>query len=259
MAVARERDSDRIADLGVAVGLAIGGMVLGVAAAILTLTVMNTAGVELPESISNVVLMMALQIGGLAGMAAIFLSATGRDIGYVRLRKPSLKQLGIAFGSIFAMLIAVVAVSVVIESLGQEAAEHGTVNQIESNPKFALYMIPLAVLVIGPCEEFLFRGVIQTKLRGSFGTAGAVVATSAIFSSVHVPAYGGLSAGLESILVTLSVLFVLALILGTVYEKTDNLLVPIIAHGFYNAVLFGMVYVSVEYADELEEASALLF
>ncbi|MCX2819922.1 MAG: membrane protease YdiL (CAAX protease family) [Methanobacteriota archaeon] len=249
---------EKLGDLGIAVGLAVGGMGVGLVATVIVISVVAVADLGLSDTARNIVLMLPLQIGGLAGTAVAFLWITDRGFGYVRLRKPSLKHLGIAFGSIFAMLAAVVAVTVVIESLGQQAADHATTQQIESDPRLALYMVPLALLVIGPCEELLFRGVIQTKLTESFGTRGGVVVASVVFSAVHVPSYGGLSAGLNQLAITLGVLFSLAIILGAVYEKTDNLAVPIVAHGFYNAVLFGITYIGTQYADELEQATAVL-
>jgi membrane protease YdiL (CAAX protease family) len=249
---------EKLADFGIAGALAITGMGVGLVATVVVLSVVTVVDLGLPETVRNIVLMLPLQIGGLAGTAVGFLWANDRGLGYVRLRKPSLKQIGIAFGSIFAMVAAVIAVTVVIESLGQEAAEHATTQQIESDPNLALYMIPVALFVIGPCEELLFRGVIQTKLTESWGTRGGVVVASAIFSVVHVPSYGGLSAGLNQLAITLGVLFALALILGTIYEKTGNLAVPIVAHGFYNAVLFGVTYVGTQYGDQLEQAATLL-
>jgi len=32
------------------------------------------------------------------------------------------------------------------------------------------------------------------------------------------------------------------MVLGAVYEKTENLAVPIIVHGVYNAILFSVAY-----------------
>jgi membrane protease YdiL (CAAX protease family) len=38
---------------------------------------------------------------------------------------------------------------------------------------------------------------------------------------------------------------VLGCILGFVYEQTDNLVVPALIHGVYNAILFSLLYVQV--------------
>ncbi|MFP4175345.1 MAG: CPBP family intramembrane glutamic endopeptidase, partial [Halobacteriales archaeon] len=252
-----DESKDKLADLVIALSLAVGGMGVGLVATVIVLSVITVVDFGLSETVRNILLMLPLQIGGLAGTAAAFLWATDRGFDYVRLRKPSLKHLGIAFGSIFVMIAAVIGVTVVLESLGQQAADHATTQQIESDPMLALYMIPLALFVIGPCEELLFRGVIQTKLTESFGARGGVLVASVVFSAVHVPSYGGLSAGLNQLMITLGVLFALAIILGAIYEMTDNLVVPVVAHGFYNAVLFGITYLGTRYAEELEQATAI--
>ena len=260
---------ERLTDVGVAVGLAASGMLLGFLAIILIASAVRASGVVLPQSFSIVLSILALQGVGLVGTAVIYLSATDKDLSYVKLRFPSLKQVAVGIGSVFAMLIAVTSLSMLLQVLGQSAAEHGTVEQIQSNPGIALYMVPLSILVIGPCEELLFRGVIQTKLRESFSAVGGVGVASVIFALIHIPAYGGdviadiiqqggvTLANLQSLGVTLSILFTLALVLGYAYEKTGNLTVSMIAHGFYNAVLFGFLYIGSQYAGELDEAAQL--
>jgi membrane protease YdiL (CAAX protease family) len=46
-------------------------------------------------------------------------------------------------------------------------------------------------------------------------------------------------------LVYIGVVFTLALVLGVAYELTDNLAVPALIHGAYNAVQFGLAYYTV--------------
>jgi hypothetical protein len=263
----------KLSDLGTAVGLAAAGMLLGFVTLLFLGSVLRASGLlsVLPQSFSIVLSLLALQGIGLVGTAVFYLSTTDKEFSYVKLRKPSLKQVAAGFGGVLIMLAAVVVISMILQSLGQSTAQHGTVEQIEQNPRIALYMVPLSILVIGPCEELLFRGVIQTKLRESFSGAGAVGVASGIFALIHIPAYGSdvivdiiqqggvTMENLQSLGVTLSILFALALVLGYVYERTENLTVPMITHGFYNAFLFGMVYIGTQYADELEEAAYLLF
>lgn len=266
-----QESGDRLTNVGVAVGLAASGMLLGFVALFFVAGAVRASGMGLSQSLNIAISLLALQGIGLVGTAFLYLSATDKDISYVRLRVPSLKQAAIGIGGVFAMLISVTALSVVIQTLGQSAAEHGTVEQVSESPQIALYLIPLSILVIGPCEEFLFRGVIQTKLRESFSSLGAVGVASVIFSLIHIPAYGSdvivdivqqggvTAANLQSLSVTLSVLFVLSIILGYLYEKTGNLAVSMITHGFYNAVLFGLLYITAQYADEMEEMAQFVF
>lgn len=271
MATAQNERQKKLSDLGTAVGLAAGGMLLGFVALIFLASAVNASGVMLPDSFSIVLSLLALQGVGLVGTALFYLSTTDKGFSYVKLRKPSLRHVVIGFGSVFVMLAAVVVISLILQSLGQNAAQHGTIDQIEQNPRIALYMVPLSILVIGPSEELLFRGIIQTKLRESFSGAGAVGVASAIFALIHIPAYGSdvitdiIQQGgvtlenLQNLSITLSILFVLALVLGYAYERTGNLTVPMITHGLYNAFLFGMVYIGTQYADELDEMAHILF
>ena len=105
-----------------------------------------------------------------------------------------------------------------------------------------LPMIPLSVLLTGPVEELLYRGVVQTRLKQAFSAAPAVAIAAAVFSVVHVPAYAAGGSLDTSLLTTLAVLFVLGGVLGVLYEHTDNLFVPAVAHGVYNAVTFTTIY-----------------
>jgi membrane protease YdiL (CAAX protease family) len=59
----------------------------------------------------------------------------------------------------------------------------------------------------------------------------AFVGTSLVFAIIHLN------------LMTLLPLFVLALILTGLYEKTNNLLAPIAGHALFNAVNLVMLYV----------------
>ncbi len=271
MSYLRDGSGDKFDDIGVAVVLAAVGMLLGFVALVFLVGIIDAltiAGYSVPEWALVAASVIALQGIGLVGTAVAYLRMTGRGLDFLRLSKPSPKQVALSFGTVVGMIAALIAVSVVIEALGQDPAGHGTVEQIadedDPNPNLALYMVVLSILVIGPCEELLFRGVIQTKLRDSFSVEGAVGVASVIFALIHIPAYGadviaeivqeGVTvSSIQSLGVTLTVLFVLSLILGYVYERTDNLAVPMIAHGFYNAVLFGILYIGIEYADELEE------
>lgn len=84
-----------------------------------------------------------------------------------------------------------------------------------------------AVLSIaaGAGEEILFRGWMQQWLTGVMGIPGAMLATSIVFALVHLitPAYGWITFGIS-------------LYLGLLYAVTDNLAVPMIAHGLYDFV-----------------------
>jgi len=85
-------------------------------------------------------------------------------------------------------------------------------------------------LFAAPAEELLFRGVIQARLRETFGAVSGVVCGAFLFALFHVllGLLEGLSAsgivfwGWESLIA--------GILWGAAYERTNNLIVPSIAH-----------------------------
>ena len=105
---------------------------------------------------------------------------------------------------------------------------------------------------VGPCEEILYRGVVQGRLRESLPAAPAIVIASAVFAVIHVMALTG---GISGRLTTVAVLFFPSLVFGAVYEYTGNIVVPALLHSLHNAVIFTLLYASIAYADELGGAA----
>ena len=110
------------------------------------------------------------------------------------------------------------------------------------NPELLLLLIPLSILLVGPGEELLFRGLVQGILREAFGSVPAIVLASAIFAGIH---YVALSGGAGARLVTIAILLLPSLVFGTAYEVRENLVVPALIHGTYNATLFAGLYLAV--------------
>jgi membrane protease YdiL (CAAX protease family) len=86
-----------------------------------------------------------------------------------------------------------------------------------------VYLGAFAVVLAPVAEEFIFRGMLYPFVKQLGSPRYALFGISAIFALIH------LDAG------TLVPLFVLALALTRLYEKTDNLLAPIAAHALFNA------------------------
>lgn len=88
-------------------------------------------------------------------------------------------------------------------------------------------------------EEFLFRGVLQTRLRLLAGGGWAIVLQALVFGVWHLglgfstTGHAGLIPAIASTIVYQS-LFGLAF--GIVFERTRNLLVPSVAHVVLNSV-----------------------
>lgn len=185
----------------------------------------------------TVVLLQGVTFGA---VALGYLRWRGLGIEFVRARLPTLRDLAWILGG-FLLLVAVAAVvSQALSESGVESARNTIEQEGKEDPRVFLLMIPMAFLLIGPGEELLFRGIIQGGLREAFEPVGAIAVTSLIFAVGHVSALTGGG----SKLVYLGVVFALSLILGWTYEDTDNLVVPAMIHGGYNALIFASMYMA---------------
>lgn len=153
----------------------------------------------------------------------------------VRLSWPSLRDVGWIVLGFLILYAGVFSISIVIELLGQQTAENAVVTEGQKSPVLFLYMIPVTIIFVAPAEEFLFRGVVQGLFRRTYGPIVAVLAASAMFGIVHWIALSG-----GGKLTYIAVAAVLGLVLGAVYEYTENLVVPIGIHALWNAFLFGL-------------------
>ncbi|MFC4360452.1 CPBP family intramembrane glutamic endopeptidase [Halobium salinum] len=156
-------------------------------------------------------------------------------------RVPTLKDLAYVAGAYVLAFGGVTVVGLLVSATGVEAANNAAAETGMQNPELLLLLIPGSILLIGPGEELLFRGVVQGRFREHFGPAVAIVSASLLFAAIHFTALQG-AAGAR--LVTIGILVVPALVFGVVYELTDNIVVPALVHGLYNATLFGLLYLS---------------
>ncbi|WP_255190836.1 CPBP family intramembrane glutamic endopeptidase [Natronobeatus ordinarius] len=180
---------------------------------------------------------------GIVVVTAGFLYVKNLDRSFIDLRMPTLRDLAWGVGGIVALFGVAIAVSIVMTVVGVDAAEHSSIQEGQENPELLLYSIPFALLIIGPFEELLYRNVIQKSMYGVFSRGGAIVVASVVFAAVHLLAYA--TAGFGAILSSLGLVFVLSLLLGLIYERTENLLIPAAVHGVYNALIFGINFATV--------------
>lgn len=98
------------------------------------------------------------------------------------------------------------------------------------------------LIFIAPIEEFLFRGVIQGRLRESFGPIVAISITSIGFALGHIPSYWFGGSALASVSVAGALLGIAAggFVLGAIYERTESLLIVSIIHGLLNSIGIGI-------------------
>ena len=231
--------------LAFALSAALGGIASAVVVTIAAGFLAGLLGLDL-DVLTAVVLTFVLTAGvAFGGVSAAYLAV--RDLGwsFVGLRVPTGRDLAVvAIGYVLAFGL-VLAASLTVASAGGEAAPNQLSEVGLENPAVLLLLVPASLLLIGPGEELLFRGVVQGTLREGFGPATAVVLASAIFAGVHFLA---LSGGVDARLTTIAILFFPSLVFGAAYERTGNLVVPALIHGLYNSTLAVLLYVSLRFA-----------
>jgi len=222
------------------IGLAVVGFLVAIAVVLSGVSVLEALGISIRDRpVAFYPTATVLQGLGFGLAVGGYVAATRRT-DLIRARVPSIRDIAWAVAGVVALFGVLVLVSAIISELGAETAQNRITQVGSENPAVMLYMIPLAFLVIGPGEELLFRGAIQGLLRGVYAPGPAVVIASALFAVAHFQALLGSSTNAKA--VTIGALFVLSLVLGVVYEFTDNLVVPALVHGAYDAVIFVAIY-----------------
>ena len=229
----------RLRTLGGSIALVFGAFILGnifllgaaVALEALGVTVFGRPGRLL---FLSTVLLQGVTFGGIA---LLYLKIRDFGFEFIRARIPNLRDVGIVVGGIVVLLVLLVAANVVLSALNIESARNQLFEIGQQNPTVFLLLIPLSFLLVGPGEELFFRGLIQGSLMESYRPVVAIFLASALFAMPHVFSLSG-----QGKLVSVSIVFLLALVLGATYEYSDNIVVPSIIHGTFNAVQFGGAY-----------------
>ncbi|MFC7188895.1 CPBP family intramembrane glutamic endopeptidase [Halocatena marina] len=208
-----------------------------VVAAIVTGSLLSIAPITLGgTSFAAIVAVFVLSEAGYALVGWVYLRNWFSET--VPIELPTFRQMWWVIVSTLVMLAIAMGVGVISTHTGIQL---GRADQelIAGSQTMVLVMAVLSPILIAPAEEYLFRGVIQRRLAQSMHPRAAIFVASLLFVIPHAIGYLG---GVQGILLLSVVPFLLAVLMGILYEKFDNLTVPILAHGFYNATLFGTTY-----------------
>lgn len=200
-----------------------------------------SSGIVRPETVPYQVSVTVFQFVGF-GLAIAGYLLVADDAELIRYGSPTGFGWGLIAVGVFVLLVVQFGLSFLLTQLGIQAGENQVILVGRENPQFFLYMIFVSVLVVGPIEELLFRGVVQGLLRRALSAWPAILLAAALFGLVHVWAVQGAT---DQQLVYAVVATVLGVVLGYLYERTGNVVVPGLAHGLYNAMLFAIQYVAV--------------
>lgn len=209
------------------------------AATVAVIVVAQTAGRALLERVLPAALatvgVVALQS---ALLVAVAFAATSDRPGLLRWRRPTRRDWLAVFGTLAAMG-ALVALLAGLNALGVPTGGNRVDAAARPGALASLLLAAVAVLGIGPGEELVFRGVVQGVLARAVSARAAVAWAAVCFGGLHALAVTGSSLG---VLVYLAFASLLGAALGWSYEATGNLLVPVLAHGGYDAVQFLLQY-----------------
>lgn len=221
--------------------LAIGAYGIGQVVVLVAALALVAIGLPVFESTALQIGLGTVMLQGVTfgGVALGYLYLSDRPLSFLEIRRPTLRDGLLAIAGVFLLFATLAAVTWVFATFGIEAAQNQIVEMGASNPIVFLWLVPLSYLLIGPGEELLYRGLIQGLFEEYFSGPRAIVLASALFAVVHVFSLAGTGK-----LAYVGIVFALAIILGVLYEYTENLLVPAFVHGTYNAVLFTITYLS---------------
>ena len=230
----------RARDLFEGVLLIVGAFLCAAAVVGLGANGLVSAGVVARDTLEFRVVAAVLQFLGFGVGVGGYLLVT-RDWDLVEVRVPTLRTVGLVAVGVVALLLAQIAIARLLTVLGISVAQNQVVVTGQQDPRYFLYMIPVAIFLVGPFEELVFRGGVQGILRRTWGPSVAIVVASVLFGLVH---WIALTGGGGSRIPYVTVAATLGLVLGYLYERSRNLVVPAVVHGLYNTVLFGAQYLS---------------
>jgi membrane protease YdiL (CAAX protease family) len=151
----------------------------------------------------------------------------------------------IRFGVITALLVLPMAwglgqlIVFVLKQCGIEAPQQDSIKLLMemTSPWLRVYFGVFAVFIAPVAEEVLFRGIFYPAIKQAGMPRLALWGTSLLFGAIHAN------------LMSFIPLVLLAVVLVKIYEATDNLLTPIIAHSVFNAANLIVLFVFPEVAD----------
>ncbi len=137
------------------------------------------------------------------------------------------REIPLAILALLSVYPVIILVQLTMQKIyGPNAAPQEILQFLTNSPglKERLLLVFLAVVIAPLAEETIFRGFIYGAVRQYFGRWPAILLSAAVFALIHahVPALLGL--------------FILAVFLTLVYERTGSLWASIMLHSIFNAV-----------------------
>ena len=226
----------------VALGLTLAGMIASLTAFTMVGPLLVGAfGEPLPDLVYKL-RMRGSQVG-FAGLSLAYLLVVRDWRRYVRFRRPGLADGAWVVAGTVGLKLAVELERVVLSSVGLSLATiSGTAGRVVPLSSWPLlWPLVFAGLYLLPAmaEEQFFRGLVQTRLRGTYSAAAEVALAAALFSLAH-QLY--VVAGGAEMMATAAVhFFGQGLVFCIVYERSDNLLTVAAVHALSWTSAYGLL------------------
>lgn len=194
-------------------------------------------GLVAPDTTAWQLLQTVVQFTGFLSAALGYLALTDQwDL--LRYSRPTLREGGVVVVAAAGLLALQYGSLFALSRVGLTTGQNQAVVPVGDPVSYYLAMILVSILVVGPVEEVLFRGVVQGGLRRAFAAVPSILVASGLFGVIHLVGVQGTGAERWAYV---AIAAGLGCILGSLYERTENLLVPGLAHGVYNAAIYALL------------------
>ena len=240
-----------------AVGIGLAGFFLMQIIALVALAPVAAAGLSVTSAVAQLFGTAVGQLVAFVGFGLWYLRRRGLDWdgvrSYLGVSRPELRDVGIILAGTLAVLLGSVVVGAAATAADEVfeltdpddtvGADQAVVEMLTDNPELIPVAVLLMFLVVGPAEELLFRGVVQARMRERVSAWPAILLTSVVFALIHIPGFA-LDSSFFDVVTGVSVLTVGSIVFGYVYERTQNIVVVALLHGFYNSVVLLFAYIA---------------
>lgn len=146
---------------------------------------------------------------------------------------PVLRAISLGFLAFLASMMPVLMALWVIEKTGAGQTSHSllTFMQAHRKPTDMMWVAASAVVVAPLLEELVYRVILQRAISERFGSKVAIVVVAIVFSFVH---------GWPNMVGLLP----LAVVLGYVFEQTNNYLAVVATHAWFNMCMLLLTVLS---------------
>ena len=175
------------------------------------------------------------------GLPTFLILAAGgwlRGIADAGLRRRGVPLILVGFSALMIGLAA--ALNSTFESLAATGLSH-----VQISGWIALAWLWMSVEA-GICEEFLFRGLLQSRLTAWFGSAAwSIVTMAGLFALVHVPGFylrGGEAMARQAqtlpqmIALAIAAIGPISVMFGILWQRTRSFLLVVVVHGAIDAL-----------------------